>query len=73
MTIFTTTACPHCKVIKTYCKEHNISFIEKNTDTDEDAFADIVGEGFQSVPVIKYRDKYKLIHSVEEFLAFYLS
>ncbi len=70
MTIFTTTACPHCKIIKNYCKDKGIAFTEKNTDTDEDAFADIVGEGFQSVPVVKYKGKYKLVHSVDEFKSF---
>jgi len=70
MIIFTTTACPHCKNIKNFCNERGITFTEKNTDTDEDAFADIVGEGFRSVPVIKYKGKYELVHSIDEFKSF---
>lgn len=70
MTIYTTTTCPHCRVLKKYCDANNIAFIEKNTDTDEEALADIIGEGFSSVPVVKFSGRYMLIHSVEEFKEF---
>lgn len=70
MTIFTTTSCPHCKVLKKYCVDHDISYIEKNTDVDNEAMAELVAQDIWSVPTVKYQGKYKLIHDVEEFKEF---
>lgn len=70
MTIFTTTNCPHCKVLKKYCNENDIIYIEKNTDNDEEAMAELVAQDIWSVPTIKYNGEYKLITSVSEFKEF---
>lgn len=68
--IFTTTNCPHCKVLKKYCHSKEISFIEKNTDNNEEAMAELVAKDIWSVPTVKYKGEYKIITSVEEFKEF---
>jgi len=65
--IYTTTTCPHCKVLKRKLHEANISFIEKDTVKDELAFAEMIAEDIESVPCIKWKDKfYPDITSFEE-------
>ena len=58
--------CPRCKILKEKLEASNISFIIEQ-DLDE-----IMDEGFQTVPVLKYNGKYydfneavKLVHSGE--------
>jgi glutaredoxin len=69
--LYTTTSCPHCKVLKKYMIEHDIAYIEKNTEEDDFALAEILAEGISSVPVIKIKDKFTLIHDVIEFKEVY--
>jgi len=64
--LFTTTACGVCKQVKQYMLDKKISFMEKNTDTDHQAMAELVAEGLWTAPVLKYEDKYYAVRSVIE-------
>ena len=52
VTIYSTTTCPYCKLLKTYLKEKNISFTEKVIDTDDAAREEMekISGGFLGVP-----------------------
>lgn len=52
ITVYTTTTCPYCKMLKDYLKEKNISFTEKLVDTDEAARNEMMASsgGFLGVP-----------------------
>jgi glutaredoxin 3 len=52
ITIYSTTTCPYCKMLKDYLKSKNIAFVEKLVDQDEAAQKEM-GEasgGFLGVP-----------------------
>lgn len=52
ITVYSTTTCPYCKMLKDYLKEKNIAFTEKLVDQDEaarDEMATASG-GFLGVP-----------------------
>jgi len=63
--IYTTTTCPHCKVLKGQLKQAKIDFTEKNTDNDESAMAELVAEDIWSVPVIKYNGNFIKTFNIE--------
>ena len=69
--LFTMTTCPHCKALKKYLIAHDINFVEVNTDEDENGQAELIAENIWSVPVIKYDNKYTVIHSIDEFKRIY--
>ena len=52
VTIYTTTTCPYCKMLKDYLAEKNVAFTEKLVDQDDAAQAEMlqVSGGFQGVP-----------------------
>lgn len=52
VTIYSTTTCPYCKMLKDYLVSKNISFVEKLVDQDETAKAEMasVSGGFLGVP-----------------------
>lgn len=52
ITIFSTTTCPYCKMLKSYLDEKQISYTEKLVDTDEAARDELAQEsgGFLGVP-----------------------
>lgn len=52
ITVYTTTTCPYCKMLKDYLKEKNILFVEKFVDQDEAARDEMTKEsnGFLGVP-----------------------
>jgi len=52
VTIFSTTTCPYCKMLKDYLKEKNISYVEKLVDQDDAAKDEMMLEsnGFLGVP-----------------------
>ena len=52
VTVYSTTTCPYCKMLKDYFKEKNISLIEKLVDQDESAKEEMMKEsnGFLGVP-----------------------
>lgn len=54
VTIFTTTTCPYCKMLKDYFKEKNVTFTEKLVDQDDVAKDEMmkVSGGFLGVPFI---------------------
>jgi glutaredoxin 3 len=52
VTVFTTTTCPYCQMLKRYLKEHDIEYMERLVDEDEEAREVMVKEsgGFLGVP-----------------------
>lgn len=54
ITIYSTTTCPYCKMLKKYLAEKNISFVEKLIDQDDAARDEMAKEssGFLGVPFV---------------------
>lgn len=54
VTIYATTTCPYCKMLKDYLAEKNISFVEKLVDQDDKAQEEMSqnSKGFLGVPFI---------------------
>ncbi|MFI5241007.1 MAG: glutaredoxin family protein [Microgenomates group bacterium] len=52
ITIYSTTTCPYCKMLKDYLKTKNIAFVEKLVDQDEAAQKEMseISGGFLGVP-----------------------
>lgn len=51
-TVYTTTTCPYCKMLKDYLEDNNIGYEEKMVDNDEAARQQMVKDsgGFMGVP-----------------------
>ena len=51
-TIYSTTTCPYCKMLKDYLIVKNVVFVEKLVDQDESARNEMIAEsgGFLGVP-----------------------
>lgn len=52
VTIYTTTTCPFCKMLKDYLEKNNVSFEEKMVDQDDAAREEMMqkSEGYLGVP-----------------------
>lgn len=52
ITVYSTTTCPYCKMLKDYLSEHGLSYIEKLVDQDESARDEMIAAsgGFLGVP-----------------------
>lgn len=52
ITIYSTTTCPYCKMLKSYLTSKNISFVERLTDQDQAAQEEMsrLSNGFLGVP-----------------------
>ena len=52
VTVYSTSTCPYCKMLKDYLSEKSITYIEKMVDTDESAREEMmaVSGGFLGVP-----------------------
>jgi len=52
VTVYSTTTCPYCKMLKDYFSEKSIAYTEKMVDTDEAAREEMmaVSGGFLGVP-----------------------
>lgn len=52
VTVYTTTTCPYCKMLKNYLEEHGFEFEEKIVDQDDAAKEEMMQEsgGFLGVP-----------------------
>ena len=52
ITVYSTTTCPYCKMLKDYLKEKNFSFSEKLVDQDDAARDEMMASsgGFLGVP-----------------------
>lgn len=52
VTVYTTTTCPYCKMLKDFLKEHNIVFTEKLVDQDDASRDEMMSQsdGFLGVP-----------------------
>ena len=54
ITIYSTTTCPYCKMLKDYLGEKKIEYTEKIIDQDDSAREEMVkiSNGFQGVPFV---------------------
>jgi len=54
ITVYSTTTCPYCKMLKDYLKEKSLSFTEKLVDLDETAKTEMaaLSGGFLGVPFV---------------------
>ena len=54
ITVYSTTTCPYCKMLKDYLKERKLSFTEKLVDLDETAKTEMTASsgGFLGVPFV---------------------
>jgi glutaredoxin 3 len=52
VTIYSTTTCPYCKMLKDYLSEKGVSYTEKMVDQDEEAQSKMMEDsgGFLGVP-----------------------
>lgn len=58
-TVYTTTTCPYCTLMKDYLQEQNIPFEEVNVQEDEEAQRNLVAEtGEMGVPQTKLNGKW---------------
>jgi len=57
ITLFSTTTCPYCKMLKDYLNKKQLAFQEKMVDTDEAARQEMtaVSNGFMGVPYVLIR------------------
>lgn len=51
-TVYTTTTCPYCKMLKKYLDEKSVTYEEKKVDTNDEARDQMVKDsgGFMGVP-----------------------
>ena len=52
VTVYTSNTCPYCTMAKDYLKEREVSFEEKNVQTDKEARQELMAMGYTGVPVI---------------------
>ena len=59
ITIYTTTWCSDCRMVKRYFKEHSIPFVEVNIEDDEAAMEQVIAwnNGHRSVPTFHYNGR----------------
>ena len=52
VTVYTTTTCPYCKMLKDYLSKNNVEFVEKLVDQDDAAREEMVSKsnGYMGVP-----------------------
>jgi glutaredoxin 3 len=52
VTVYSTTTCPYCKMLKEYLEENNVTFSEKIVDQDDAAREEMMAKsgGFLGVP-----------------------
>lgn len=52
ITIYSTTTCPYCKMLKDYLANKNLQYVEKMVDSDENAKNEMIAasNGFLGVP-----------------------
>jgi glutaredoxin 3 len=52
VTIYSTTTCPYCKMLKEYLEEKSITYTEKLVDQDDEARKEMMGKsgGYLGVP-----------------------
>lgn len=55
--VYTSNTCPYCTMAKDYLKEREVSFEEKNVQTDKEARQELMAMGYTGVPVICVDDE----------------
>lgn len=58
VTVYSTSTCPWCTVVKNYLKGRNISYVDKNVSSDRSAAEEMIRKsGQRGVPVIDINGK----------------
>ena len=58
ITIYSTPTCPYCIMAKNFFKKHNVSYVEKDVSSDQEAAQEMVKKsGQMGVPVIEIDEK----------------
>jgi glutaredoxin 3 len=54
VTVYATTTCPYCKMLKDYLGQRSVTYVEKLVDTDEVAQKEMakISNGFMGVPFV---------------------
>lgn len=55
--VYSTPTCVHCKAAKSFLKENNVEFTEKDVTSDPEARAFLLSKGYRGVPVISVDGK----------------
>ena len=56
ITVYTSTSCHYCHILKDYLDEKNVSFEEKNIDTDPQARTFLIKNRIMGVPAMYVGD-----------------
>ncbi len=74
ITLYTTTWCSDCRMVKRYFAQHNIPYVEINIESDPDSAAAVeqLNGGYRSVPTFRYGDKIITEPSVRELDALFM-
>jgi len=65
--LYSTSWCPHCKAAKEYLTSHNIPFINKDVELDDEAMQLLTGKyKSQGVPVIVFGDDAEVMRGFDE-------
>ena len=75
VTVYTSTSCHYCGMIKDYLKEKNVKFVEKNIDEDSEARAFLIKKELLQDLILQQLYNTKLIHIIFSFIIifFYIS
>ncbi|MBI4895547.1 MAG: glutaredoxin family protein [Candidatus Aenigmarchaeota archaeon] len=53
VTVYSTNTCPYCDMAKKWLKDHDVTFVEKNVQEDDDAAEEMISKSGQTgVPVL---------------------
>lgn len=52
VTVYTSSTCPYCTLVKDYLNERQVEFEEKNISTDQTAREELMAKGHAGVPVV---------------------
>lgn len=68
ITLYSKTICGQCMFVKSQLKGKNITYVEKNMDTDEVAKQKILDAGIMSAPVLEVDGDLLVKGEIMEFL-----
>ena len=73
ITLYTTTYCGDCRLVKRYFAQHNIEYVEVNIEDDPGAarLVEQLNEGSRSVPTFRYNGRVVTEPSVPELDALF--
>lgn len=58
ITIYSSTTCPKCKILKGWCEKENIVFTSINISEDLDAESELASQGIMTLPAVSYEGEF---------------